>query len=54
MAADNELTVGDRLVVVAERALEVISDQLADITAEPWPARAGQFPGLSADRSRSG
>ena len=30
---------------IAARVMETTSEHLADETAEPWPARGGQFPG---------
>lgn len=33
------------IAAIAARVMETTSEDLADDTAEPWPARGGQFPG---------
>jgi hypothetical protein len=45
LAADDEQSVEQRLISLAEQALETASEALSEITAEPWPAKGGMFPG---------
>jgi hypothetical protein len=45
LASDDEQSVERRLISLAEQALETASEALSEITAEPWPAKAGMFPG---------
>jgi hypothetical protein len=40
-----EGTAQERVRATGERALEITSESLSEITVEPWPAKARQFPG---------
>ena len=45
LVADGKEPVQDRIVLAAERLLEVASEAISEITADPWPATAREFPG---------
>jgi hypothetical protein len=45
LVADAEASVEDRILLAAERLLEIASDAISEEIAEPWPASAGQFAG---------
>jgi excisionase family DNA binding protein len=44
IVSDDDQTIEERIIIAAERMLETASDSISEITAEPWPARAGEFP----------
>jgi hypothetical protein len=43
IVSDGDHTVDERLVLAAETMLEKASESIAELTSEPWPARAGDF-----------
>ena len=45
IVSDSEGSVDERLVEAAERLLEVASESISEVTADPWPADAGMFAG---------
>jgi len=55
IVSDGCVGVEERLVEAAERLLEVASESVSEVTSDPWPGRAGMFPGgfppLSAEIS---
>jgi hypothetical protein len=45
LAGSEDGAPGELIASIAARVMENASDSVADDTAEPWPARAGQFEG---------
>jgi hypothetical protein len=43
--ADDEQSLEQRIIDTAEHMLDTASDAISEVIGEPWPARAGQFPG---------